>query len=79
MILLFRPTGLQTSLFEGHISDYTTVRRPDIVRNVIVSGYVTFYTNHKFFVKLLLFHYRQTGFKGRSLKAPDVHHAQFWL
>jgi len=32
--------ALQTSLSEGHISYYTTVRGPDILRNVIVSGHV---------------------------------------
>jgi len=35
--------GLQTFLPEGHISYYTAVRGSDILRNVIVSGYVTFY------------------------------------
>jgi len=35
--------GLQTFLAEGHISCYTIVRGPDILRNVIVSGYATSY------------------------------------
>jgi len=30
-------------LSEGHISYYTTVRGPDILRNVIISEYVAFY------------------------------------
>jgi len=34
--------GLQTFLPEGHISYHTTVRGPDISRNVIFYGYVTF-------------------------------------
>jgi len=39
--------GFQTSLTEGHIGHDTTVRGPDILRNVIVSGYVTFYQIEK--------------------------------
>jgi len=35
--------GLHTFLSEGNISFHTTVRGPDFLRNVIVSGYVTFY------------------------------------
>jgi len=35
--------GLQTFSSEGHISYHTTVRDPDILRNVIVSAYITFY------------------------------------
>jgi len=34
--------GCQTFSSEGRISSYTTVRGPDILRNVIVSGYVIF-------------------------------------
>jgi len=44
--------GLQTSLSQSH---YTTVRGPDILRNRIVSGYVTFYEINKFFVNALFF------------------------
>jgi len=46
--------GLQTCLSEGHISCYT-VRRPDISRNVIVLGYVTFCQINKCFVKVSFF------------------------
>jgi len=42
--------GLQTFLPESHISYFITVRGPDILRNVIVSGYVAFYLTNKFFV-----------------------------
>jgi len=35
----------------------TTVRGPDILRNVIVLGYVTFYRINRFFAKVLFFHY----------------------
>ena len=43
---------LQTFLSDGliFISNYTEVRGPDILRNVIVSGYITFYQNNKFFL-----------------------------
>jgi len=44
--------GLQTFLSEGHISYYTTVRGPDILHDVIVSGFVTFYQINEFFLKL---------------------------
>jgi len=40
--------GLQTFSSEDHKSCYTTVRGPDILRNVIASGYVTFYQIKKF-------------------------------
>jgi len=42
--------GLQTFSSEGHKSNYTTVRGSDILRDVIVSRYVTFYQTEKFFV-----------------------------
>jgi len=48
------PRGLQTFLSESH---YTTVRGPDILRNRIVSGYITFYEINKFFANTLFFHY----------------------
>ena len=41
--------SLQTFLTEDHISHYTSVRWPDILRNVIISGYVTFYQISKFY------------------------------
>jgi len=47
--------GLQTSLSEGHISYYTTVRGPDVLCNVIVSKYATFYQINKCFVNILYF------------------------
>jgi len=48
----------QTILSEDHISFYTPVRGLDILPNVIVLGYVTFYQINKCFVKrLLFFHY----------------------
>jgi len=47
---------LQIFLQECHISCNTTVRRPGILRNVIVSGYVTYYQINKFLV------YRSTIF-----------------
>jgi len=44
---------------EGHISNYTTVRGPDNLRNVSVSVYVTFYQINMFFVNILIFYYWQ--------------------
>ena len=46
---------LQTFLSEGHINYYTTVRGPDILRNMIVSGYVAFYKINKCFVNISSF------------------------
>jgi len=43
--------GLQAFLSNDHIIYFTTVREPDISRNVIVSGYVTFYRINKSFAK----------------------------
>jgi len=34
-----------------------TIPGPDNLRNVIVTGYVTFYQINKFFVKILFFNY----------------------
>jgi len=50
-----KPSGAGVSKFfsEGHISYYTTVRGPDILRNAIVSEYVTLYQINKFFVNIL--------------------------
>ena len=44
-------------LSEGHINYYTTIRGPDILRNVIVSGYVRFYHiyRHKCFVNTVYY------------------------
>jgi len=44
--------GLQTSLSEGHITYYTAVRGPDVLRNVIVSRYITFYQINKCFANI---------------------------
>jgi len=49
--------GLQTFLSDGHINYYTTFGGPGILRNVIVSGYVTFCQIKRFFVNILCFHY----------------------
>jgi len=38
-VSLFRPRASK-HLSEGNISYYTSVRRPDILRNVVNSGYV---------------------------------------
>jgi len=50
------------------MSYYTAVRGQDILRNVIVSGYATFYQINKFFV--LFFRYCQNGFAGRIWRKP---------
>jgi len=57
--------GLQRFLSENHISYYTTDRRPGILRNTIVSGYVTLWQINKFFQNKLFFHYWRHGFAGR--------------
>jgi len=49
---------------EGHISDYTTVRGPDILRQAVVSGYVTFCQISKYFVNIF-FIVDKNGFAGR--------------
>jgi len=60
------------------MSYHTTVRGPDILRGVIVSGYVPFNHTNKFFVNILLFHCWNIVFAGwtwpgdRSLEAPWV-------
>jgi len=43
-----------------HISHYTTVRGPDILCNVIVWAYVTFYQINKFFVRIFFFNIGKT-------------------
>ena len=52
----------------------TTVRGPDILSNVIVSGYTTFHQINELFVNVWICHYRQTGFAvGRKwLRGPDL-------
>jgi len=64
--------GLQKFLSEGHIGNYTTVWRPGILRNAVVSGCITFYQINKLFVNRLLLRYWQNifaagwnGFSGR--------------
>jgi len=47
--ILLYARRLQTLLTDGHISYYTTVRGPDIWRNVVVSWYVTFYQTNNFY------------------------------
>jgi len=37
---LIKPRGLQTFLSEEHISNYTTIRGPDMLTNVNFAGYV---------------------------------------
>jgi len=56
--------GLFKIFGRDHISYCTTVRGPDVLRNVIFSGYVTFYQINTFFVNLLFFHYWQNVFCG---------------
>ena len=51
--------GFQTLLFEDHISCCTTLWGPDILRNMIVSGYVKFYQINKCFINSLFVHYGQ--------------------
>jgi len=56
--LQLHPTPRLKSLVTPlHTSYFTTVLGPDILRNVIVSGYVTFHQVTKFFVKILYFQY----------------------
>ena len=80
--------GPPNLLSEGHISYYTTVRGPDILRNVVVSEYVTFYQINKRFVNNPFFHYWHVfaagwnNFAGqiwcarRCLENPGVQHAR---
>jgi len=42
-------------LSEGHIIYHPTVQGPHILRDVIVSGYVTFYQISEYFVNALFF------------------------
>jgi len=49
---LMLQTRVSKLLSMGNKSCYTTVRGPDIMRNQIASGYVTFYQINKFFVNV---------------------------
>ena len=51
---------------------HKTVRGPDILLNVIASGYVTFSQINKFFVNVLFFHYIRNDFAGLSLVSRDL-------
>jgi len=76
--------GLQTFLSEGYLSYDTTRRGPDVLRNVIVSGDVTFYQIKKFLVYTLFFYHWQNGFEGRiwpagrSMETPPIDDAVVW-
>jgi len=61
---LFNTSLSYILLNEGHMSYFSTVRGPDILHNVIVSGNVTFYQMNKFFVITLLL-------LARCLHGPD--------
>jgi len=65
--------GLFKFFGRGHISYCTTVRGPDILCQVIFSGYVTFYQRNTFFVNTF-FHYWQNAFYGRAkwLRRSDL-------
>jgi len=55
--------GSPNSFVRGsHIVYYTTIRGPDILRILIVLGYVTFYEINQFFVYILFRHYCQNSF-----------------
>jgi len=85
----YRP-GLFKFLGET-ISYCTTVPRPDILRNVIFSGYITFYQINTFFVNVLFLHYWKNVFccrvkwlcrsnlaPGRSVGNPDIDYEEEW-
>jgi len=58
MIMLFYlGQGFPTFFSEGHISYYAIVRRPDILRIMFASVYVTFCPINRFFVNVLFVHY----------------------
>ena len=82
--------GLQTVLSEGHISYCTTVRGADILRNVILSGYVTFheinifsYIYYVFIIDKMSSRAEWNGYAGRiwsaggSLETPALNWKQF--
>jgi len=62
---LYDKSDLQTFLSDGHICYYRTVRGADILRNVIVSGYVTFYQFNKILV--ICFHHLTKWLRGPHL------------
>jgi len=83
--------GSPDFLGEDHISYCTTVRGTDILRNVIFSGYVSFYQINTFFVNISFFHYLKNvscGRKkwlctsdlacGRSVENPDIDYGKEW-
>jgi len=49
--------GFPNFFSEGHISSYARCRGRGILRNVIVSEYLTFCQINKLFVNTLFFHY----------------------
>ena len=57
--------GLQTFLSKGHISLCRTCRGPDVIRNVIVAGYVIYYKIKKFFVRTDIIFSSLTKWLGR--------------
>jgi len=70
-VLWTRP-ALQTFLPESQISYYKAVREPDILRNLIVSEYVTLYQINKYFVNTPFFHYWQTVFAAGKMASRAV-------
>ena len=59
--------GRQTFSSEGHISYHTKVRGPDILSNVFVSTYVTFYQTSEVFRKYTIF-----SLLTKRLRGPDL-------
>ena len=59
----YRP-GLFNFLGEEHISYCTTLRGPDILCNMIFSGYITFYQIDTLFANIHFFRYWQNVFCG---------------
>jgi len=86
----YRP-GSPTFLGEDHISYCTIVRGPDILCNLIFSGYVTLYQINIFFVNIWFFIIGKmcfaagwNGFAGRilpvghSVENPDIDYEEEW-
>ena len=71
-VLYLLNQGSPTFLSERHISCCTTVQRPDILPNVIVSGYMAFYQINKCFVKILLFRYLQKSLRPNGMAPRTV-------
>jgi len=63
--------GSPKFLSEVHITYYTTLQGPDILRNEIVSGYVAFYQINKCFVVYIIFIYIIFALLTISLRGPD--------